>query len=436
MSDYRLSAAILAALCTATPALAELKGPAELPPASYQGQQYVDSRGCVFLRAGYGGQVTWVPRVTKDRKQLCGYPKSGGEVAVAESAPAPAPKVAEAPALPMPDPAPAAKAPEVTRPATPTERAATAEVVGVPAAPGGDGAYKLACPAETPVAQRFEILGGGSKVMCTRGDGSLDGANFPVLVSGSFAGKAVGYDAWVLAGPVAPAGKAGAQAGTAGDAPRVTVEAAVKSAKYPPVTPPPGYKLAWKDDRLNPNRGKQTVAGLQEQDEIWTRTTPMVLREDWGKPKAPLTIVVRRADGSEASYDGVVVSTKGNGQRVVQLADGKGTTVLLPAQVTKSTKSAPKAVIGAEPKGAAKAAKPAAGAAQRLYVQVGSFGQPANADKAAARLKALGLKVARGKAKGGALQVVYAGPFASAAEAKAALAAARGAGFRDAVMVQ
>jgi hypothetical protein len=435
MSDYRLSAAILAALCTAIPALADLKGPAELPPASYQGQQYVDSRGCVFLRAGYGGQVTWVPRVTKDRKQLCGYPKSGGTVEVAaETAPAVAPEIAEAPA--MPAPAPVTKTPEVTRPATPTERAATAEVAGVPATPGGNGAYKLACPAETPVAERFEIRGGGSKVMCTRGDGSLDGANFPVLVSGSFAGKAVGYDAWVLAGQVAPAGKAGAKAGPAGDAPRVTVEAAAPSAKYPPVTPPPGYKLAWKDDRLNPNRGKQTVAGVQDQDEIWTRTTPMVLREDWGKPKAPLTIVLRRADGSEASYDGVVVSTKGNGQRVVQLADGKGTTVLLPAQVTKSTKSAPKAVIVAEPKTAANPAKPAAGPAQKLYVQVGSFGQPANADKAAARLKGLGLKVARGKAKGGALQVVYAGPFASAAEAKAALAAARGAGFRDAVMVQ
>ena len=69
-------------------------------------------------------------------------------------------------------------------------------------------------------------------------------------------------------------------------------------------------------------------------------------------------------------------------------------------------------------------------------MQVGSFGVAANADRAAGRLKGLGLNVARGKAKGGSLQVVFAGPYGSAAEAKAALSAARGAGFSDAVIVQ
>jgi predicted small lipoprotein YifL len=77
MSGKVLSAAVVAAVFAALPAFADLKGPAELPPAGYAGQQYVDSRGCVFLRAGYGGQVTWVPRVSRDRKQLCGYPASG-----------------------------------------------------------------------------------------------------------------------------------------------------------------------------------------------------------------------------------------------------------------------------------------------------------------------------------------------------------------------
>ena len=140
--------------------LKDARPPAEFPPASYSGNQYVDSRGCIYIRAGIDGNTTWVPRVTRSRKQVCGYqptavagtstaqpqPQSVETITVPQSTakvvptpvPVPAPQAAP---TPKPVPPAVASAPPQTAPSTrtttsrPSPTAAPAPVTSAVPAP-------------------------------------------------------------------------------------------------------------------------------------------------------------------------------------------------------------------------------------------------------------------------------------------------------------
>lgn len=482
--------------------LRDVDGPAEYPPASFKGKQYVDSKGCVFIRAGVDGATTWVPRVARNRKLICGFqptqvagssapsaprstagvtvitaaePENTGATArpaanasrqVAAAAPKPKPRllkparsaapVTSAPVVIQP----AAVAGPATRPQVPQSQQQVVRVAPAAQAPAKRPRYTASLGAPkvaTNVAPCAGAAGSGGTYMGNTGlEVRCGGQNgYDPVRTRQLAGQlrpAQGGEAPRYAAPSGlTAPQYGAQPmpqyGAAPAAPRHAAAPAnsrrvfevpkTKVVRVAPATAthqsqihpqarvmprpayenrvmtqgvqvPKGYKPVWDDDRLNPYRAEQTLAGKRQMERIWSQDVPRELNK--------------------------VVLSPGYGQPQYQQPQYRQPQYQQPQYQQKYQKPRYGVQGHVSSRGVAPQTKPKAQvqpqAATGRFVQVGTFGNVQNAQNTAQRLAASGLPMRI--AKQGNRRVVMAGPFANDRDIAHALAAARRAGFYDA----
>ncbi|EBA14951.1 hypothetical protein RSK20926_17182 [Roseobacter sp. SK209-2-6] len=425
--------------------------PAEFPPASYKGKQYVDSRGCVYIRAGIDGNVNWVPRVSRSRKQLCGFQPTaitGGGARAAQRGPAPeqitlpaeqrpaqqsaaaaeeaapaarrpasqpkaqaaAPKIVttakprRTPQTTSARPTPAAKprrvvkvAPVPAQPARPAPAAKPVEVLTAPAASNG------ACQGASVLSQRYinrtgVRCGPQAEAPVTYRDGSGIGPQSSLILTPNTRVVPVHvYQERRHSQDLQP--PAGYRAAWADD--RLNLRRAERDLRPAILSNqthiPEGYTAAFQaDGRMNPLRGRRTPEGDLQMAQIWADGTPRTLVE------LPLDRQVVRGDGGRHK--------EYNGTRIVH-----------PLHVQITFRSEPGAEV------------PAA-AAPRRYIRAATVADPGKAQQLADRLAASGMPARLGTVSRGGkpYKVVLSGPYQSLAEAEKALSKVRAAGFTKA----
>ncbi len=436
--------------------------PAEFPPASFTGSQYVDSRGCVFVRAGISGLTSWVPRVSSSRRNLCGAQPTfanaaaSGATSTAQAALPPGAVIITAGPAPTAT-APVAAAPVAARPAAQAAQAQAARQAApvprpapVPAARVNARVAPLPPVLDQRVGPPMQTIASittppriGRAAEAQAAQRTQQARTSPKL-------EVARCGAGMRCGPQTqnPVGYGNSTAQPRQAAPK-TVYTANELATLPPQTRivprhvaqaqaqaviksgiPAGYRPVWSDDRLNPYRAHGTVAGKAAMDLIWTDTVPRRLVErgtgrdmtacnpNLQYPYTDLTTQVRDNSRAASAAPTARISTQAGVPQQVQQA----------APVARvSTRATPQI-----------APKPAPqNVPQRVagrFVQVGAFADPANANRVVGRLQAAGLPVSvqRSTSRGKPVQVILAGPFADPAATSQGLATVRTAGFRDA----
>jgi hypothetical protein len=432
--------AIFSSTLGATAAMAQTSPgsePAEFPPASFLGKQYVDSQGCVFIRAGIDGNVSWVPRVTRSRSGVCGFkPTLAGQVTEAVT-PAPVQTAAVDPAAAAPavSAAPAPRPAPVVRRAAPAPKPAPKVVrqVAKPAPPVVQAAAPLqqgaaACAGASAISSQY-LRAGDLPVRCGPQAAPIVGGAQPTAPRGLFAG--------VRKQPQEP---------TIQVSPNCRIvprHVAVNRVNTTDVQVPAGYKKVWNDGRLNPKRAEQSLAGHKAMGLVWTSTVPrrLINQATGADVTASEPLVYPYTDYAAQQRElGQVTIVERDGQilkRLVRNVQGifapqqrqaRGATVA--RQPVYSSRSAPQR---AAPKAAAQRAQPkAAEVAGRGYVQVGAFTDTAAAHRLAKRVQRMGMPVRVGVyTRGGqTTRLVIAGPFGGDSGVSRAVSKLRGAGYK------
>lgn len=385
IKSFWLHAAVLglsAGLGPSGTALAQ-SAPAERPPSSYSGDQYVDSRGCVFVRVGFGTTTEWVPRVGRDRNQVCGQTPTGGVgVAAPDLTTIAGVTVIGGPA-PAESPAAAPAAPAATRV---QPRVSPPIIVSAPPAPAAPSPQVRVATRPAPIT-----------VQAPQG-GTTRCPDLPASAQPYFTGEDVrcGPQA-VFPGRVGPQSNLGGGGSATTGLPRSFALSA----------PPAGYALAWDDGRLNPLRGVGTPAGEAQMRQVWSDTVP------------------RRLVSVPITTGSAVITRRQRAAAALSARTQAGVEV-------RATRS--RLPVADLDRPAAPSNEVRVGAGHR-HVLAGTFAGQGEAAAAYTRLVSAGLpaRVGQVSRQGQTLYVVMAGPYNDPQSLGRALLQTRGVGFSGAM---